>query len=241
MARTDPFNSVVAARTRAAAAMLADEKLLAAYERGGGLKEDLEEIVATGAQAELANQGQSAAEARGIAATVTIWRSFDAVKSEYSQIMGAVKAVASDLRREDAPADVIVAVEQIVENEVPVRVITGPAGKRRVRRSESQEAVRAEIQKDAAALAGLEGAHAALARRKVDLTRLKKLETEAGALTGQLGERAARKGAAKAATQAEREAVRAQKQIWGAVYRLLAAVAADEPAIQHLLAEAARK
>lgn len=72
----------------------------------------------------------------------------------------------------------------------------GKARKKAVKRV-SQEALRAEIVKDARALQHLSSIHPALEKRKVDGPRLAKLVTVAESLSGKLAERAAAKGCAE--------------------------------------------
>jgi hypothetical protein len=152
-----------------------------------------------------------------------------------------VQAVEHDLQQADASADVLASLRAIRANEAEVHlhsVTVDGATKKRASRSVAQEALRAEIEKDAVALGALKPAAAALARRKVDSKRLARLATSARALAGGLGDRALAKGAAKTATQAERAAVAEQTRSWGACYRLLAALGRKDERVRLLLAAA---
>ena len=247
MASLDTYNSTVAARTRAADQILRTPDLLASYEERGGLKEDLKEIVARGQEAELLSHAQSAAQAQMGGATRTGLEDFVALQKEYAAVMAIVQAVRNDLERQGADAELLAAVDHIIVNEADLVIRTlsakteGEKPSKKAIRSLAQEAVRAEIQKDAAALLDLKGAHAALAKRKVDQPRLKKLKEAAVALSGTLAEKSVKKGARKEATKAVHEAVTAQKKTWAACYRLLAAVGHEDERVQQLLAAAARK
>jgi hypothetical protein len=105
----------------------------------------------------------------------------------------------------------------------------------------SQEALRAEIAKDARSLKGLSAIQPVLAKRKVDGPRLDKLLASAEALAGKLADRATTKGGGKQATSAVHDAVSAQKKVWAACYRLLAALGRENSSVAQLLAEAAPK
>ena len=239
------FDSTVAARTRAAVQILTVPALFAVYEAKGGTKEDLESIRDHGLKAEALSQAQSAAQADGGAATLAVLGPFVALQKEYSAIMAVVQAVHHDLEEAKAPVEVVSAVERILVNEaeVSIKTVLGKDGKERKKaiKSESQEALRAEIAKDARALLDLGAAHAALGKRKVDSARLSQLITAAESLSGKLAGRATAKGAQKSATTALHAAVSEQKQVWSACYRLLASVGHEDPRVAHLLREAAQK
>jgi hypothetical protein len=138
----------------------------------------------------------------------------------------------------------ITRLDGIIANEaqlsVKVYVDDGGEKKRRARKSVSQEALRAEIAKDAAALLELSELETALGERRVDRSRLDALRQSAENLSGLLATRAAKKGAAKAATKAEREAAARQSELWSASYRLLRALANQDERVRSLLSEAAR-
>lgn len=248
MGAPQTFNSTVAARTRAAAEILQRAEYLAIYLQQGGRSEDLEKIVNLGQRAERQHQEQTQMQALGGAATETVQAQYQSMRSEYSKVMAVMPAVMTDLREAGAPADVVRAVRQILIDESERTLIpTADEGKpsegesaepprRRSVRSRSQEAVRAEIQKDMGLLIQLEAAHPALAERKVDLPRLEKVHNAARGLSGQLATRVARKGAAKGTTQSLRSIVAEQRREWGTIYRLLRLAAQADPRIAELLA-----
>lgn len=260
------FNSTVAARTSAARQILQSSELLALYEGAGGLREDLEAMVHWGEQAEALNLAHSEAQAQGGTATVNVLAAFVALQKEYSAVMAVVTAARHTLGKAGAAPEVLTALEHILQNESETTVRTihdeadheadGAEGetakaaaggeaeasqpkRKRVRR-QSQEALRAEIAKDAGALLHVSGALPELARRKVDAARLTKLQADAGTLSGKLSERVVDKASAKAATAAVHEAVIEQKQLWGACYRILRAVGRQDARVAALLHAAAR-
>lgn len=265
MANAQTFDSIVAARTRAASEILSSPALLSIYERRGGKREDLEKIAEHGQRAERLYQMRSEAQAAGGAATATVQNEFTALQRESTEVMVVVRVIANDFRDEGAPVDVTQGLAKILANEsrVVLRPVEdqdkgegGDEGKsegkeesqriakrprRRAVRSQSQEAIRAEIQKDIGALLQLTAAHPALAARQVSKTRLEALYTNAQALTGRLATRVVRKAEALGATQAVRNAAAAQRRLWGASYGLLTLAAEDDVRIRQLLADAARK
>lgn len=234
---------VVAARTRAAKQILGSAELLAIYEDAGGLREDLEAIRDAGVSAEAQSLAQSTTKGDGKAATLDVLTAFATLQREYTAVMGAVQAVRGDLARAGAPKDVVTALDQVLVNEAQVVIVSVPqedgGKKRRATASESQEALRAEIARDAKALLALTAAHQALGRRKVDEPRLTGLRDAAEALSGKLAERATKKGAAKAATSAKSDSVKDQSQRWGECYRLLALTGQRDERVAQLLKEAA--
>ncbi|APR86507.1 Hypothetical protein A7982_11856 [Minicystis rosea] len=242
------FDSTIAARTRAADRILATADMLAAYEAKGGLAEDLQQISAAGHQAEVLSQVRSAAQAAGGAATLAVLTDFVGLQKEYSAIMAVVSAALHDLAAAGAPAEVIKGVERILVNEaeIMIRTVTSADGKggkpkkAAVKRA-SQEALRAEIARDARALQSLAVIHPVLQKRKVDAPRLDKLLASAEALAGKLADRAAAKGDGKQATSAMHEAVTAQKKKWAACYRLLAALGREDARVAQLLGDAVPK
>ena len=239
------FDSTIAARTRAAAQILATPDLLAAYVAKGGTPEDLESIRAHGETAEALSQAQSAAQAQGGAATLGVLSSFVLLQKEYVAIMAVVQAVRHDLEKASAPASVKSAVDRILVNEAETafRTVIGKDGtsKKASVKKASQEALRAEIAKDGRALLDLAPIQALLGKRKVKPARLAKLVADAEALSGKLAARASAKGAQKDATTAMHEAVSEQKQVWRACYRLLAATGSEDTRVAQLLKEAAHK
>ena len=239
------FDSTIAARTRAAAQILSTPELFASYEAKGGIKEDLESIRDHGQKAEALSQAQSAAQATGSAATLYVLGNFVGLQKEYTAVMAVLQAARLDLEKAKAPIEVMSAVDRILVNEaeVAIRTVALPEGKSKktaVARV-SQEALRAEIAKDARALLDLTAIHPVLERRKVDAPRLSAMIAVAESLSGKLAERATAKGAQKLATTAMHDAVAEQKQVWGACYRLLAAVGGEDARVGQLLKEAARK
>jgi hypothetical protein len=151
-------------------------------------------------------------------------------------------------RKADASVEVVRVIRQVLLNEsetvlLPVTDEDHPdeRPRRQVVRSQSQEAVRAEIQKNIGLLLlQLETAHPVLAERKVDIPRLERLHSAALALTGRLATRTARKGKAKSTTRSLHGIVAEQRREWGTIYRLLRLAAQADPRIAELLA-AARK
>lgn len=250
MASIVTFDSTVAARTRAADRILATADMLAAYEAKGGLAEDLQQISKAGHRAEVLSQARSAAQAAGGAATLAVLTDFATLQKEYSAIMAVVSAALHDLARADAPAEVIKGVERILVNEaeIMIKTVTDESGspvidkkgkpKKVAVKRVSQEALRAEIARDARALRELDAVHPVLEKRKVDTSRLDKLLASAEALAGKLADRAAAKGDGKQATSAMHDAVDTQKKLWTACYRLLAALGRDDARVAQLLGEA---
>lgn len=102
--------------------------------------------------------------------------------------MGIVQAALADLQRAKAPGDVLATLETILDK-TTVRISEKkPGAGKQATKAKSQEALGAEIQKDTNALLALTGAHAALARRRVDVARLTKLAASAEALSGKMAE-----------------------------------------------------
>jgi hypothetical protein len=225
------FDSTVAARTRAAAQILSTPDLFASYEAKGGTQEDLESIRNHGQTAESLSQAQSAAQAAGGAATLSVLSTFVTLQKEYVAVMGIVQAARRDLGKAGASIDTLRAVDQILVNEaeVAIRTTVTADGKktRKAVKKASQEALRAEIAKDARALLALSAIHPALANRKVDAPRLAAMVATA-------------KGAQKSATSAMHDAVSEQKLVWAACYRLLAALGSENAGVAQLLTEASR-
>jgi len=244
MAKKASFGPAVVARTTTATTIRNQRDLLAQYEAAGGVKEDLVGIETHGRAAEAANLGQSVAAGSGKGATADVLEAFEAVRDEYQAVMDVVPAVIFDLTRAGAEASLVNALKQVLVNEVPVRMVEVGADdakkKKKARKVESLEAIRAEIAKDAGALLAATGAAAALAKRKVTAARLKALKSAAETLAGQIGERTATKGAAKTATVVEKAAVKAQSELWVASYRILASIGRRDPRVAALLRQAAK-
>lgn len=233
---------VVAARTRAADCILGRPDLLALFTSYGGLSTDLEIIRDTGLEVEAQELAKSTAVGKGVTATEEAMLHFAAIQKEYVAVMSVVRLVRQDF--EDAGDSALVGtLEQILKNEAVVTVKTVQQdGKptRKVSRSVSTEALRAEITKDAKALVALKAAHKALAKRTVSLARLQKLQAAAEELAGKLADRATKKGAQRTATAAKSDAVERQAKRWGAAYRVLAMVGQADARVAELLKEAAR-
>ncbi len=161
------------------------------------------------------------------------------VQREYLAVMAVVRAVRHDLVDAGAPAVTLKALDQILLNETAVIISTAATqeGKpaRKAARSASQEDVRAEISKDAAALVTHDAAHSELGDRGVSLARMKKLFEDAEELRGKLSTRVAKKGAAKGVTASEHDAVSAQRKRWGSCYGVLAQAGEADSTIQGLL------
>ena len=246
------FDSTVAARTRCAEHILGTPDLLTLYTGLGGLDSDLESIRDPGKEAEALSQSRSAAKAVGGAATLDVLTSFTALQTEYKAVMAVVQAVEGDLESAGAAPELIAQVQQILVNEAEVTVVSVPVAdaadkaggakpKKRVVKRVTQEAMRAEINRDACALLGLKPAQKALAARKVSVKRLEALRDASAALSGKLSDRATKKGAAQAATTELRDAVTRQRRAWSACYRLLAMAGRADARVQMLLHEASRK
>jgi hypothetical protein len=237
------LGGLVAARTRTARQILADPTLLSLFEAKGGLRRDLEAIRDAGDSAEAHGVSQSVSKGERGGATLDVVSSFAALQREYTAVMAVVQAVRGDLG-EGAPHELVSAIDRILVNEaqVIVRTVEKEDGKkaRQATRSTSQEALRTEIAKDAAALIALTAVHAALAERRVDLARLDKLKSDADALAGKLAVRATKKGASKAATGLRADAAKGQSAKWSACYRILAMVGQEDQRVATLLQEAAR-
>jgi len=167
--------------------------------------------------------------------------SFAELQRTYSAVMAIVRAAIEDALEAGnvALAD---ALERILASEATI-IVQSPAaadGKRSSKRAQSQEALRAEIEKDAGALLKLTEAHAHLAGRKLTIAQLTSLRDNAKALSGRMSERTTKKGAGKGATQAERDAVAVQSKRWNASYRLLAQVGRSDTRLAALLKDAAK-
>jgi hypothetical protein len=238
------IGGLIAARTRTAQHILALADLLALYEAKGGLRRDLEAIRDAGLKAEAHSLAQSVAKGEGSGASLHALEAFAALQREYNEVMAVVQAVRGDLAKAGAGVELIAAIDRILVNEaqVVIRAVEKEGGgtERHAVRSASQEALRAEIAKDAGALLGLGGVKAALGERKVSAARLLKVKSDAEALSGKLATRATKKGEKQAATEAKSEAAREQSARWSACYRLLGLMAQQNQGVAELLKEAAR-
>lgn len=237
MASSSSFSTVTAARTGVAEHILGNRALLDLYLEHGGLERDLQGVVSTGKAAEVANLGQSVAAADGSAASSSVADRFAALQREYKLVMAVLQAVRGDLITRSASTELIEQVERILLDETPVHIkVTKGEGDGNVKRAlkrQSQEAIRAEIRKDAAALLATPELAAPLAERKVDMSRLTLLRDNADALTGHLTQRTAKKAERKAVTAAENAAVREQTRVWNSISRLLRSIPDDR--VQDLL------
>lgn len=242
------YDSTVATRTRTAAQIQDTPDLLEKFIELGGLPRDLTMIQKEGLTAEAANLGQSQAKSGGVSATLDILALFAALQKEYKSVMGVVAAVKAEIARNGGASEQVTRLEGILTNEAQLTIQTtveetdedgAPVRKRKANRSASQEALRAEIAKDAGALLELTSVHEALSERRVTPERLTAMRTSAEKLAGLLAERSSAKGAGKTATQIEHEACARQRDVWGATYRILAALGRQDARVQSMLAEAA--
>ncbi len=242
MARSKPgFDTNVAARTRTADHILNTADLLAAYLALGGLRTDLEEIKSAGLQAEAYNQQQGAASSVGKAATLSVLQSYTALQREYALVMAVAQAVRGDLPAANAAQ--LARLDDILANRAQLAVSIDDVDgqkKRTTRRQVSQEAVRAEIERDATALLAFADLAPRLDARRCPRSRLERLQADAKALAGKLADRVSKKGAVQSVTDQEQAAVSAQRARWGASYRLLAALAQRDTRVAQLLKDAAR-
>lgn len=236
------FDAVVAARTRTAQQILGTPDLLAGWISRGGLAIDLEAIAVAGRDAEAFNHAQGSARSDGKVATADVIRAFHALQKDYSLVMAVVRAVRGELARGNADDAVMTRLDDIITNTaaVTVDIQEQPDGKksRKTSKALSQEAIRAEIQRDAEALMGFSAVQQSLAARKVDAGRLQALRDNARALGGKLGDRSAKKGAAKDATAREQEATATQRELWGAVYGILSGLGRADARVAMLLKDA---
>ncbi len=245
MPTSPSFNEKVAARTRAAEQILNTPDLKARFLDFGGLEEDLERIIQTGQAAEALNHAQGDAKSTGKAATIDVLQHFEQLQGEYSIILGIARAVLGDLKAAGVSKTTTQRLEDIIRNEAQVTVtIEDQAdGTKKARRSRkvSQEALRAEIEKDATALAAFTEIASEMSRRRCDRARLEDLQRQARGLSGKLGDRVVKKGAAKGATSQENEMVLAQRLKWGSVYRLLLALGNQDARVRLLLKDAGKR
>jgi hypothetical protein len=237
------YGDTVAARGDVGAYVLERPVLLAGYVELGGLPEDLALLRDKALEAEACNQRQGVAGHVAVGATAEALGAYRAVQQEYVKVMAVVEAVAGDLREAGAPVTLVRQVEGILANEAQTSFSPPPVpgAKRRATRKQSREAVRAEVARDAQALLDLTDVHGLLARRRVDLPRLERLRAGAAALSGKLAFPAQKRGARKAVTQEERQAVAAQAHKWVTCHRLLRTLAGQDGGLAELVKRAARK
>ena len=239
------FDEAAAARTRAADLILKSADMLAAFEAVNGHRGDLEAIRDHGARAEALNLAQTEAQRAGTTATLDLLNEIAGVQREYVLIMAAVKAARAALAdQEEPPEELIAQLDAILKDEarVTVRTTTFEDGStvKKQQASRAQEAVRAEIERDASSLIALTEAHAELAARRVDVARLTRLRDRAAALAGKLATRSEKKGGAKGSTKAEHDAVNRQNLRWEGTARTLTLAAERHDGIAQLLKDAAR-
>jgi len=239
----EAYNPIVAARTRTAEFIKGDHEVLTQFTDLGGLASDLDVIINQGHAAREANSGQSAAAGVTAGAVLDADGAFTALQHEYKAVMAVLRAVHDDLEDGGANGEVLAPIEAILADETAVHVkVTKGEGDKRIKKAlkrVSPEAVRAEIEKDAGNMLADASLAAPLAARKVSAERLTKLRDDASALGGRLTTKTAKKGERKAATAAERAAVKAQSKKWAAIYRLLAAI--DDTRLEELLGQAAAR
>jgi hypothetical protein len=244
MAASLTFDSTVAARTRAVSQLINDPALLESFIAMGGLLEDLVTIRDQGRTAELLAQAQESTRSDGKAATLDVVAQFTALREEYALILAVLRALFGMLKRANADKALLQRLADIIANhaETGIAEITLADGtkQKKAKKKLSQEAVRAEIERDAAALLAFPEISAALDARRVPRARLEKLRDDAMALGDKLGDRVAKKGASKAATKDIRAAVKAQSEAWGAAYTLLAMLGRENEQVRALLKDAVR-
>jgi hypothetical protein len=231
------FSETVATRTRAASHILNTPALLQAFLDIGGLEADLTAIIQNGLEAERANESQSRGLALDMAATADAQAAFGALQREYKLVMAVARAVLEDLIDAGASQETLEAMRRVLADETAVHIKTvkgeGDSTVKKALKKRSQEAIRAEIWKDASALMERPELSAAMANRRVTAERLTALRTAAALLEGRLTKSILDKAARKAATAAENVAVRNQSRRWNAVYGLLRRL--DDDALRSLL------
>lgn len=231
------FSETVATRSRCAAHILNNPMTLQAFLELGGLETDLTRIVESGLAAERANSSQSQSLAQAMASTTDAQVAFAAVQFEYKLIMAVARATLEDLIDSGAPVEVVEAMRRVLADETAVHIKTvkgeGDAVVKKARKNRSQEAIRAEIWKDANALIENAALAAAMATRRASADRLTALRTAAGLLEHRLSKTTLDKAARKAATAAENAAVKDQAKRWGAVLGLLRRL--EDETVQTLL------
>lgn len=238
MARGSSFNSVVAARTLAAAKILNTADLLAQVEAAGGLKTDLEAIVTHGRTAEALNQSQGAIGRDKSAATDRATAAFVQLQQEYAAIMVVLKSLRAELTNA-GDTENLKKLNAIIKRETPTaftsETLEDGSTKKTARRVQSQEGNRAEIARDAKSLVDFTAISARLAARRVDAARLQKLKADAEALEGKVADKVASASDRKDATAKEQAAVTKQRLHWSSLYPVLAAVARREVRVLDLL------
>lgn len=152
-------------------------------------------------------------------------------------------AVRGNLAQANASAALLAKIDGIARNEAELAgsvVEVEGVKKRKMRKSVSHEAQRAEIARDTAALLALTEIHAEPEARRVDVARLQALSKAATDLLGAFAKQATLKGAQKNVIQAGRAAVARQRAQWGASYRIFNQLALKDGRVRELLAGTAR-
>jgi hypothetical protein len=242
------YNSTVAARTRAAGQILETLDLLSKFQELGGLERDLIGIRNAGLESEAAHISRSVVKSEGKGATANVWLEFAAAQKEYKSVMDVLSAVTFEAIRNGESPDLIARLEGILADETAVTVSVvdekdkegTPKKKKKVSKSAAQEAIRAEIAKDAGALVSFTEIHPKLAERRVSLDRLNALKQKADGLSGLLADRSSVKGEGKSSTQSTHDAVALQRSIWGGTYRILSALGRKDERVRALLKDARR-
>jgi len=228
MGRGASFNSEVAGRTSAASKILNTAELLSQFEASGGLKADLEAIVTHGKEAEALNQSQGAATREKSVASAQTQEAFAAVQREYAAIMDVLTALRAELTNA-GEKDNLKRLNGIIASEVETTFTTTDAGEgktaKKARRVRTQEAIRAEISRDAKSLLDFTAIASRLAARRVDAARLTALKRCADELAGKVADRIATAAERKEMTVKEQAAVAAQNLHWTSSRRLLSALA----------------
>ncbi|MBI5494670.1 MAG: hypothetical protein HY904_06540 [Deltaproteobacteria bacterium] len=244
MVNLTSFGKPVTARTQAAKYVKERADLLAKYLSKHGLESDLDAIIEFGGVAQALNSAQGQSLGAGKGATGDVQARFVALQQSYNDVMAGLLAVIGDLKRaKPQKPDVITEAERIYKNESALLItITETDGgkKGEAARSKAQEALRAEIWKDADALLSFKGGKAALEKRGLTTDALTALKTNADDLAGSLATRTAKKGASKNVTVQERQAVADQADYWGSCYRILALTAENDESLKGLLKTARR-
>lgn len=243
MAFLNSYGKIITARTECAQYVLKNDGILKRYIENFGRKSDLEAIVDAGRRAEAFNSAQGQALTSGRGATADVQGAFVQLQKDYNRIMGGVSGMLGDLRRANASNELIKEVQRILKNEAALLIATletADGKMSKANKSQAQEALRAEIWRDADALLTFHagGGKKALEDRGITKAVLTSLKNDAGSLAGLLATRTAKKGSSKTVTQSERDAVEEQKDFWSSCYRILQATAVGYPDLQALLKQA---
>jgi hypothetical protein len=214
----------------------------------GGLERDLTGIRDAGLESEASHISRSVVKSAGKGATANVWLEFAAVQKEYRSVMDVVNTVTFEAIRNGESPDMVAKLEGILADETAVTVSVvedkdkdgTPKKKKKVSKSEAQEAIRAEITKDAGALVSFTEVHPKLTERRVTLERLNALKQRADALSGLLADRESVKGEGKASTKTTYDSVEKQRHIWRGTYRILAALGRKDERVRALLKNAAK-